>query len=792
MQRPFPAYDGNDPYVFVSYAHEDGHAVYDEIRTLRDAGINIWYDEGIQPGSRWTDELANRITNAALVIWLITPSSVRSENCRNEIEFALKHRRRILPVYLQAAELPGGLSLALSGYQAIFQEQHSATDYRQKLLQAIAKLTEGSGVEVDVQSPAIRRRRRAGYAAVAFVALFSAAIASYLHFSQREVAVRNEPLPLLVANFSNETGQPVFDGVLEEALKIGMEGAPFITSYPRENARRVLKGLSANDVLTQEGARLVAVHEGLELVLAGSVRRNGARYELRVDGVDPLSGETRVSASEGADSPLDALKAIATLAGTLREKLGDVTKRHSALDEIFTASSIDAVVEFAKAQALAANWRHAEAMSHYERAVAEDAKFGRAYGGWAFSASVLGQIELSKRLWEKCLALLDTMTERERLRTLGIYYMTITGNVEKAIESYRALVDQYPADAAARNNLAVAYFTRGDFVKARDEGGSLLEIYPNSLLYLSNYALYNMYIAEMQTSVEYAMRVLAIDPKHYIAYLPLALNALLETDYAKAEEQLAAMAAGEDGGTSLAALGRADLLLARGDYAAAESLLERGAADDDAAGDAYSATIKRIALARSLLAAGKNANASATLAGIVNVQAADRHEVESAELQIALGNPDAAKASADRLATKVAALSRAYAGYINGKIALADGKPLLAIEALSASIAQRDTWLARYARGTAYMQAGYSVEAKDDFDVAWNRRGEAVAAFLDDTPSYHRLVDLYYWRARAEEPSAPASALENYQRFVRAKDRASSDPLVIDARRRLQALKSAA
>ena len=80
MDKPFPAYKGDDPYVFVSYAHDDDADVFAEIRWLQDQGINVYYDSGITPGSEWSDELAAAIKSCSQFLYLITPRSVTSEN----------------------------------------------------------------------------------------------------------------------------------------------------------------------------------------------------------------------------------------------------------------------------------------------------------------------------------------------------------------------------------------------------------------------------------------------------------------------------------------------------------------------------------------------------------------------------------------------------------------------------------------------------------------------------------------------------------------------------------------
>ncbi len=88
-QKPLPAYEGNEPYVFVSYSHEDADAVYPEIRWLQDQGFNVWYDEGISGASRWRDAIASRLGGCHLLLFYVSPRSVESQVCREELEFAL-------------------------------------------------------------------------------------------------------------------------------------------------------------------------------------------------------------------------------------------------------------------------------------------------------------------------------------------------------------------------------------------------------------------------------------------------------------------------------------------------------------------------------------------------------------------------------------------------------------------------------------------------------------------------------------------------------------------------------
>ena len=112
MDKPFPAYIGDEPYVFICYAHEDGKIVYPEISWLRDQGINIWYDEGISAGKVWRRELAEAIQGASKLLYYISDASLRSEHCNREIEYALDKSIEVVPVYLDETKLTPELDLA--------------------------------------------------------------------------------------------------------------------------------------------------------------------------------------------------------------------------------------------------------------------------------------------------------------------------------------------------------------------------------------------------------------------------------------------------------------------------------------------------------------------------------------------------------------------------------------------------------------------------------------------------------------------------------------------------------
>ncbi len=116
---PFEAYQGSEPYIFISYAHKDKDIVYPLIQSWHEHGYRIWYDEGIDPGNEWPDAIANALNRCFQFVVLITPKSIQSQNVRNEINYALSKKKSFLAIHLEKTELPEGLSLQMGSFQAI-------------------------------------------------------------------------------------------------------------------------------------------------------------------------------------------------------------------------------------------------------------------------------------------------------------------------------------------------------------------------------------------------------------------------------------------------------------------------------------------------------------------------------------------------------------------------------------------------------------------------------------------------------------------------------------------------
>ncbi len=150
LPPPFEAYTGEEPYIFVSYAHKDAALVFPELVTLREKGYRVWYDEGIDPGNEWPEAIANALVGCAYFVVYITPNAVTSRNVRNEINFGLNKGLPFLAIHLVETQLPAGLELRMGDIQAIMRFRMSSESYERKLEKTLPEATCGTPVVAEI------------------------------------------------------------------------------------------------------------------------------------------------------------------------------------------------------------------------------------------------------------------------------------------------------------------------------------------------------------------------------------------------------------------------------------------------------------------------------------------------------------------------------------------------------------------------------------------------------------------------------------------------------------------
>lgn len=147
------------PYVFVCYAHDERAIVLEQITWLRGQGFEVWYDEAIEAGSRWSEDLARAVDGCAAFLYFLSPRSVSSRYCLDEVHFALECNRPIIPVEIAPVTLTPGLKLSIGGTHRLFMYRMEPDEFRQKLARGLRDAMQGSGSAhpIETRTQGLRR-----------------------------------------------------------------------------------------------------------------------------------------------------------------------------------------------------------------------------------------------------------------------------------------------------------------------------------------------------------------------------------------------------------------------------------------------------------------------------------------------------------------------------------------------------------------------------------------------------------------------------------------------------------
>ena len=596
------------------------------------------------------------------------------------------------------------------------------------------------------------------------------------------------PVSVLVADFTNHTGDPIFDGTLEPMFNVALEGASFINAYNRGNARKLAQKLpNPTDKLDEQPARLVAVNQGIGAVVIGELSRRGEKYNLSATALDAATGNVIDKAEATAANKDEVLLAIPKLAAPIRRALGDTTPESVQLDTArgpFAASSLEAVHQYGLAIEQQFAGKTDEALQSFSKLAEMDPNFARAWAGMASASVNLGRRQDAEKYAKLAMEHVDRMTERERYRIRGLYY-AITDNAQKCVEEYSALTKQYPADNIGHENLAACYSYLHNMPQALEEARQAVQIAPKDMLARNNLSLYACFAGDFQTCEHEGREVRKLNPSDEDGYLLVAHAQLAQGQLSPAAQTYQELEKLSPRGASLASSGLANLALYEGKYREAIQILERGIAADMAAKELDQAADKLAMLADAQLTRGdRPAALAAAEKALANGQSA-KTKFLAARIFIQTGDTAKAQKLAGDLGHEHPADSQAYAKLILGEIALKGHNVAQAIELFTEAKNLADTWISHFDLGVAYLDAGSFVEADSEFDTCIKRRGEAVELFNDDQPTYSYLPLVYYYQGRAREGLKSPGFADSYRSYLSIRGKAGEDPLLPDIRKRV-------
>ena len=592
--------------------------------------------------------------------------------------------------------------------------------------------------------------------------------------------VQHENVVVVIADMLNKTGDATFDGTLEPVMKRELDDSTFITAYERSGMR--LFGVSPTSPLPEAAARKVAIEAGLGVLVSGSIQKQGSTFDVALKAVRPVTGESLFDEQARASGKDAVLPTATRLMSRLRSALGDQDSESSKqLAASLSATSLDVVRLYAEASAAASANKFEDALRKALEAVAIDKTFGLGYLIAANQSSNLGRSADEKKYLELAMQHLDSMTERERYHVRGSKNL-VDGDYEQCVKEYSNAVGRYRADVSARNQLALCLSHLRQMRRAVDEMQEVVKILPSQPLFRDNLALYLNYASDFDKAEEAARGVKGRDA---YALLALAFSQLGRGERAEATQTYEALAGIGRRGKSFAASGLGDLAALEGRFGDSVRILRAAVTADLAAEDIDSASAKLLAIASAELARGRKEAA---------VQAADEALTHTQDVRTRFlaartfaeaGAADKARPLVESLDNEYYEEPQAYAQIVQGVLALQRGDVRRAVRNLRDANKLFDTWIGLYDLGRASLAAGLYAQADSAFDACLNaRRGEALAIFVDEQPTYAYLAPVHYYLGRARQELKSSRYAEAYREYLNLRGASKEDALLPEVRKR--------
>jgi tetratricopeptide (TPR) repeat protein len=579
------------------------------------------------------------------------------------------------------------------------------------------------------------------------------------------------PIQVLVADFHNTTGEPLFDGALEITLAMVLEEAPLISSYPRGSASK----------LDEQAARQIAGREGIDAVVSGTIGTTATGLAISVRAVDPASGQVIARAERHAANAGDCLRAVGELATSLRRAFGDDSSeelQRSARERV-AMTSLDAAHAYAHARDLLDAMDYRGAVLAMQHVIELDPDLGVAYTGLAAGYLNLGELDQARRAFDLAFSHIDRMTDRQQFVTRGMYYAT-QGEPKKALDVYKKMLARFPGDRVALRHLAHTHAILGQFGQALDVAGRILERSPQDLAARAAAASYALATGDFGGAIGRAKELIALHPDNAGARWTLGMAHVLRgsaSDAAAVFRELQTM----PGGASIGTLNLAEIAVLEGRTRDALEILEPGIAADLQHRDTYDAGVKEWLAGYVHRVRGETTEALAALDRAIPPRLDTTIAFLVAREYIALGALGKAKEIAAVLATRVDMQNRTSTQILEAELALEAGRPKDAIVLLDAAQQSIDTWLGTFDLGVAYLAAGAYPHAHEAFSACVQRRGELGILLALLPPTWYQL-------GRAQEGLHSPAAADSYRMYISARESADVDLDLDDARRRLAAL----
>jgi serine/threonine protein kinase/Tfp pilus assembly protein PilF len=311
------------------------------------------------------------------------------------------------------------------------------------------------------------------YAAAALLVVGIVAGGLYYHYRSRQSGRLTDRDTIVLADFSNSTGDSIFDDTLKTALSVALNQSPFLNVLSDDKVAGTLQQMTRppGTKLTPQLAREVCQRVGSKAYIAGSIGSLGSEYVLGLKAVNCQNGDTLAQEQVTAPVKENVLDALGSAASRLRSQMGEslaTVQRFDVPLEQATTSSLEALKAYSLGQKADREKGPGAALPYSQRAIELDPNFAMGYlavGGQYFS---LAEPARASEYMAKAFQLRDHASEREKLALAANYYLNVTGELGKAAQAYQEEIESYPQRSAAYLNLGVVYAEQGQYEKSAE------------------------------------------------------------------------------------------------------------------------------------------------------------------------------------------------------------------------------------------------------------------------------------------------------------------------------------
>ena len=435
------------------------------------------------------------------------------------------------PTHLTAA----GSTTQNAAATSVSETQAQSTEHRTRSSVTSASVT-------TEQSPVKRRSWK--IAVPAAIALIALAIAGSIFLRSHHAVSLTDKDTIVLADFTNSTNDPVFDGALRQGLEAQLAQSPFLAIVSEQRIQQTLRQMNkpSDTRLTPEVAQEVCQRTNSAAVLHGSIAQIGSQYSLVLKAVSCAGAESLASTKAEAADKDHVLDALNEAASSMRSKLGEslsTVQRFDTPVEQATTPSLEALQKYSLARKIQlGQGDNAGAVSFYQRAISLDPNFAMAYAALGACYYNLGETTLAAQNTTKSYELRERVSEAERFGIESRYQHFVTRDLEKARQAYDLWAQTYPRNYVPENNLGVIYDSLGQFSKAVEAYTKALKIEPSSGLTYANLVGSNLFLNRVQDAAAVAAEAQAKKLDSPALRLNLYRLAFLENDASGMAQQL--------------------------------------------------------------------------------------------------------------------------------------------------------------------------------------------------------------------------------------------------------------